>query len=141
MPPAIVAQGRTQRQPRYDTVEGVGIRCVIVDDSEHFRFSARCLLSAQGISILADAADSQQALRAVDERHPDVVLIDVQLGGESGFDLAERIRSSSVIMISASVTRDEAQELMPQSPAIGFLPKDELSAEAIKRILGQRDRG
>jgi DNA-binding NarL/FixJ family response regulator len=118
----------------------MGIRCVIVDDSEHFRFSARRLLSAQGISILADAADSRQALRAVDEQHPDVVLVDVHLGVESGFDLAERIRSSSVIMMSASVTRDEVEDLMPHSPAIGFLPKDELSADAIKRMLSQRDR-
>ncbi|GAA4244723.1 response regulator transcription factor [Dactylosporangium darangshiense] len=133
--------GRTQRQPRDGTVEGMEIRCVIVDDSEQFRFSARRLLSAQGISVLADAADSRQALRVVDERHPDVVLVDVHLGVENGFDLAERVRSSIVIMMSASVTPDEVEHLMPHSPAIGFLPKNELSADAIKRILSQRDRG
>jgi len=110
------------------------IRCVIVDDSERFRAGARRLLSTQGIAVVATAADSREALRAVAEQEPDVVLVDVGLGAESGFDLAPRIRHGAVIMVSSLAPEDLA-ELLEQSPAIGYLPKDQLSARAITYLL------
>jgi CheY-like chemotaxis protein len=68
------------------------------------------------------------------------VLIDVSLGDESGFDVARRLadddhaRSVPLILIS---TRSEAdlRDLITASPAEGFLPKSELSAQAIRRFL------
>jgi DNA-binding NarL/FixJ family response regulator len=110
------------------------IRCVIVDDSERFRVGARRLLTAQGIAVVADAANSQQALRAVQEQAPDVVLVDVGLGEESGFDLAARIETSPVIMVSAFAA-EEIADLLADSRAIGFLSKEHLSATAIKCLL------
>jgi DNA-binding response OmpR family regulator len=84
--------------------------------------------------VVATAADSRQALRAVEQEHPDVVLVDVGLGAESGFDLAARIRRSPVIMTSSLAAEDLA-ELLEESPAIGFLPKDKLSGCAICSLL------
>jgi DNA-binding NarL/FixJ family response regulator len=114
------------------------VRCVIVDDSERFRASARRLLTNQGIAVVADAADSRQALRAVEEHEADVVLVDVGLGAESGFDLADRI-DEPVIMVSSLAPEDVA-ELMGRSRAIGYLPKDQLSGGAIIHLL-RRPRG
>ncbi|GAA3449904.1 response regulator [Dactylosporangium matsuzakiense] len=113
------------------------IRCVIVDDSERFRASARRLLGAQGIAVVATAADSRQALRAVEEQDPDVVLVDVGLGPESGFELAAKIRDRAVIMVS-SLAPDDLAELLAASPAIGYLPKHELSGVAITVLLRTR---
>ncbi|WP_433611153.1 response regulator [Dactylosporangium sp. CA-139114] len=110
------------------------IRCVIVDDSERFRVSARRLLTAQGIAVVATASDIRQALLAVEEHEPDVVLVDVGLGAESGFDLAHRIRHSFVIMVS-SLDPDDLAELLAESPAIGYLSKDQLSGSAISHLL------
>jgi DNA-binding NarL/FixJ family response regulator len=110
------------------------IRCVIVDDSDRFRASARRLLANQGIAVVATAADSRQALRAVEEQKPDVVLVDVGLGTESGFELAARIRRCRVIMVS-SLDREDLAELLADSPAIGYLPKDQLSGCAITYLL------
>jgi DNA-binding NarL/FixJ family response regulator len=110
------------------------IRCVIVDDSERFRAGARRLLTAQGIAVVADAANSRQALQAVREQAPDVVLVDVGLGEESGFDLADRIDAIPVIMVSA-FSADEIADLLADSRAIGFLPKEHLSAAAIRCLL------
>lgn len=110
------------------------IRCVIVDDSERFRVGARRLLTAQGIAVVADVADSRQALRAVREHAPDVVLVDVGLGEESGFDLAARIEGSPVIMVSAFAA-EEVADLLAGSRAIGFLSKEHLSAAAIRCLL------
>jgi DNA-binding NarL/FixJ family response regulator len=64
------------------------------------------------------------------------------LGEESGFDLARLLAqdapggSAKVIMISARAETDYT-ELIAESPAAGFLPKSELSARGIGRILGQ----
>jgi chemotaxis response regulator CheB len=113
------------------------IRCVIVDDSEPFRTSARRLLTGQGIAVVATAADSRQALRAVQEQEPDVVLVDVGLGRESGFDLANRLSGRPVIMVS-SVAAEDLAELLDESPAIGYLPKQDLSGCAITLLLQQR---
>ena len=112
------------------------IRCVIVDDSERFRVGARRLLTAQGMSVVADAADSREALRVIREHTPDVVLVDVGLGTESGFDLAARIDTSPVIMVSAFAA-EEIADLLADSKAIGFLPKEHLSATAIRCLLTQ----
>ncbi|GAA2350627.1 response regulator transcription factor [Dactylosporangium salmoneum] len=110
------------------------IRCVIVDDSERFRSSAQRLLTDQGIVVVATASDSRQALRAVEEEHPDVVLVDVGLGAENGFELAARIRLSPVIMVS-SLSPEDVIDMLAESPAIGFLPKDQLSGYAICHLL------
>jgi DNA-binding NarL/FixJ family response regulator len=89
------------------------------------------------------ASNSAEALRQARALRPDVILVDIGLGDESGFDLArllaqdERGGRAEVILISARAEIDYA-ELIAQSPAAGFLVKSELSAQAISRILGLR---
>jgi two-component system nitrate/nitrite response regulator NarL len=114
------------------------MRCVIVDDSQQFLASAKRLLELHGLSIVGCAASRSEALALVDRLAPDVVLVDVELGGESGLDLAEelavRAGSAQVVMISTH-DRDEVVELLAESAAIGFLPKADLSARAIVDLL------
>src|SRR6185437_15854212 len=82
-----------------------------------------------------------EALRRAEELRPEVVLVDIMLGGESGFELARRLASShedggpAVILISTYSAADFAGPIAG-SPATGFLPKQELSADAIRRIAG-----
>jgi DNA-binding NarL/FixJ family response regulator len=114
------------------------LRCVIVDDDAPFIEAARILLEAHGVTVAGTASSSADALRAVDTLHPDVVLIDVRLGGESGFDAAARLAAGGytgeMIMISTHAAADYA-DLLSESPAAGFLPKAELSGAAIRRLL------
>jgi DNA-binding NarL/FixJ family response regulator len=77
-------------------------------------------------------------VRRVDELRPEVVLVDVDLGGESGFDLARRSANTPtprVILISTHA-KDDFDELIEESPAAGFISKSELSAAAIEAVLG-----
>ena len=67
------------------------LRCVIVDDSPAVLRAASELLEGQGIVVLGVAATGVQAVRLIDELEPDVVLVDIDLGPESGFDLARRL--------------------------------------------------
>jgi DNA-binding NarL/FixJ family response regulator len=123
------------------------LRCVIVDDSPAVLRAASELLEGEGIAVVAVAMTGEEALRLTEELKPDVVLIDIDLGAESGLDLARRIaqvgasRGSRTILISTYDAADFGK-LIADSPAIGFLPKSDLSAAAIDRLLAgaQDDR-
>jgi two-component system nitrate/nitrite response regulator NarL len=121
------------------TLGRVALRCLIVDDSEAFLASASRLLSAQGLEVVGRAWSGAEAVRLVQELEPDVALVDVQLGGEDGVEVARRLAatapSTRLIMIS-SHTQDELAELIADSPAAGFLPKSALGADAIGKLLG-----
>jgi DNA-binding NarL/FixJ family response regulator len=119
------------------------LRCLIVDDSDAFLATAGAVLERDGVAVVGVASSIAQALRQVRALQPDVVLADIGLGEESGFDLARLVRDGdrgpAVILISA---RDEADyaELIAASPAAGFLAKADLSAGAIARLLGRTPR-
>jgi DNA-binding NarL/FixJ family response regulator len=116
------------------------LRCLIVDDSPCFLNAARGLLERQGITVVGGASSSAEALQRATELRPDVILIDLDLGGESGFELARQLlreagkSRSAVILISTHCEQDYA-ELIAASPALGFLPKAALSADAIGELL------
>jgi DNA-binding NarL/FixJ family response regulator len=116
------------------------LRCLIIDDSAPFLDAARTLLEREGITVVGAASTIAEGLELVAELRPDVTLVDIDLGGESGFDLVEQLaddgseRSSRVILISTHAERDFA-DLIDESPADGFLAKSELSAAGIREIL------
>jgi CheY-like chemotaxis protein len=123
------------------------LRCVIVDDSPDVIRTARELLESEGIAVVGVATTGAEAMRLVEELEPDITLVDIDLGSESGFDLARRLvharagAGARSILIS---THDEADfaNLIEASPAIGFLPKPDLSANAIRRLLSRaQDEG
>lgn len=119
------------------------MRCLLVDDNAGFLASARALLAGQGVLVVGTASTGAEALRAAAVLRPDVVLVDVALGAEDGFELARRLAAggggqagAAVIMISAAAGADYA-DLVAASPAAGFLAKTELSAAGIAKILGR----
>ena len=110
------------------------IRCLIVDDNQPFLDAARLLLEREGLAVVGTATTSAQALRLEEELRPEVVLVDIRLGDESGFDLARRL-SGTVILISTHAQGEYAEEIAA-SPAAGFIPKAQLSASAVLRLAG-----
>ncbi|WP_327119541.1 response regulator transcription factor [Nocardia sp. NBC_01730] len=109
------------------------LRCLIIDDSPNFFAAARGLLEQQGVTVVGVAATGAEALRRVAQLRPDVALVDVNLGAESGFAVAERL-TVPVILISTHSEQDFA-ELIAESPAVGFLSKSALSSAAIDDLL------
>src|SRR5262245_48444622 len=116
----------------------VTMRCLIVDDNVAFGDAATDLLDGQGISVVGVATSARDALRKTDELRPQLALVDVKLGGESGFDvareLATRAKAPKVILISTEDGQD-FESLIDESPALGFLAKTDLSAAAIHALL------
>jgi DNA-binding NarL/FixJ family response regulator len=124
------------------------LRCLLVDDNDAFLETARTLLERQGVQVAGVASNIAGALRQARALRPDVVLVDIGLGEESGFDLArllaadgqggQRVRAD-VILISAQAERDYT-DLIAESPAAGFLHKPELSAQRISQLLNRQLR-
>ena len=117
---------------------------LIVDDHESFRAWARVLLEQAGYTVLGEAADGASAIRAAARLRPGVVLLDVQLPDIDGFEVARRLgderRPPAIVLIS---TRDAGDytERLERSCAVGFLPKEELTAEALAQLLSTCDSG
>lgn len=118
----------------------MALRCLIVDDSPGFLRSARVLLEREGVAVVGVASTGDEAVQRAEELKPDVLLLDIDLGEESGFDLAQRLQAevrmsaSQVILISTHAEEDFA-DLIAVTPVAGFLPKAELSAGAIREVL------
>jgi len=112
----------------------VQIRCLIVDDNQPFLDAARLLLKREGVAVVGVATTSAEALRLEEELQPDVVLVDIRLGDESGFELARRL-SGTVILISTHAQSEYAEEIIA-SQAAGFIPKAQLSASAVLCVAG-----
>ena len=98
------------------------------------------MLERAGIDVVGSAVTAEDALTCNHDLRPDVILVDIDLGPESGFDVAEALHRAgppepSVILISTHSEQDFA-DLIADSPALGFLPKFALSSESIRRMVG-----
>ena len=108
------------------------LRLLIVDDNRQFLEAARDLVEREGMTVVGVASTSADALRCADELQPDVALVDVVLGEESGLDLARQLarpatgRRPRVVLIS-TYAEEDLTELIGTTPAVGFLSKSSLS--------------
>jgi len=111
---------------------------LIVDDHADFRASARALLEAEGFDVVGEAAGSEQAVAEAARLRPEIVLLDIQLPGDDGFAVAERLAAESsgaaVVLISS---RDAAAygPRLDAAAARGFIAKRMLSGEALAALL------
>jgi len=115
------------------------LQCLIVDDYQPFLKVARANLERQGMAVVGVATNGTEAVARARELSPDVALVDISLGTESGFDVAREINPyvGSVILISSNdhYEDDDYAELIAGCPAVGFLSKATLSADAISKLV------
>jgi CheY-like chemotaxis protein len=124
----------------------VALRCLLVDDSARFLEAASKLLEGEGIAVVGVASTAAEGLARVRELAPDVALLDVDLNGESGFELAWQLAATSEGLPTRTVltsTRSESDfaELVAVTPVLGFISKNELSARAIRDFLADGSHG
>jgi two-component system nitrate/nitrite response regulator NarL len=123
------------------------VRLLIVDDNERFLAASRAILQRQGLEVIAVARSTAEGLLGAQLLRPDLVLVDIGLGEDSGFELVRQLASDddtadlNVILISTQ-SEDDFAELIRESPAVGFVSKWELSRSAIEEVLRRfhRDR-
>jgi DNA-binding NarL/FixJ family response regulator len=120
----------------------MGLRCLIVDDSESYVKAARAFLEQEGMTVVGVASTGEAAVRRVIELRPDVTLIDIDLCGSSGCELARRLAdegggAAGCLILTSAHAEEEFTDLIRASPVAGFLPKSALSADAILALMGR----
>jgi DNA-binding NarL/FixJ family response regulator len=116
------------------------LRCLIVDDNPRFGDEARSLLEHEGVSVVGVAASGDEAVVLAEQLRPDLALVDISLGDESGFDVAHRLVDSSkmpalAVILVSTYDEEEFSGRIARSPALGFIAKTRLSAERIRQLL------
>jgi DNA-binding NarL/FixJ family response regulator len=111
---------------------------LIVDDSGGFRRSARLLLEDDGFEIVGEAEDGRGAVEQVERLAPAVVVLDVQLAHDDGFDVAETLAARPdppvVVLVSTRPASSYADRLT-MTAARGFIAKADLSGEALAALI------
>jgi DNA-binding NarL/FixJ family response regulator len=88
--------------------------------------------------VVGEAPDGPSALLAVAALDPDVVVLDVQLPGLDGFDVAERLLAADPtlrIVLVSSRERSDYGGRIEASGALGFVTKGDLSGDVLERML------
>jgi DNA-binding NarL/FixJ family response regulator len=107
----------------------MGPSVLIVDDHAGFRAAACALLEADGFRVVGQASDGREAVAAAARLHPQLVLLDVQLPGRSGFKVAEQLAALPeppvVVLISVRPAASFGGRVEGAS-AVGFISKSDL---------------
>jgi DNA-binding NarL/FixJ family response regulator len=116
---------------------------LIVDDNSSFLAAARTLLERQGMAVIGVATSAAEGLKCATELKPEVILIDIELGEDSGFDLARELSrtaevSHAKLVLFSTYREEDFGELIAESPALGFIAKSHLSRRAIQQILEEQ---
>jgi DNA-binding NarL/FixJ family response regulator len=120
------------------------VRCLIVDDSATFTNAASGILEGAGIHVVGLASTAAEAVERYRRLRPDVTLVDVNLGADNGFDVVTMLSHEdtprpAMILVSTHSEHD-FEDLMAESPALGFVPKIALSGTAIRNLLATTER-
>ncbi|WP_261779036.1 MULTISPECIES: response regulator [unclassified Rhodococcus (in: high G+C Gram-positive bacteria)] len=128
-----------------DTMLFSDSRCLIVDDSAAFCAAAKTVLFEAGAAVVGTAATSADAVVVANTISPQLIIVDIDLGAESGFDVVEMLSTGdrdpqpAIVLVS---THDETDfmDLIDVSSAVGFLPKFELSATSLLQLMNSPSR-
>jgi CheY-like chemotaxis protein len=102
---------------------------LVVDDHPTFRATARALLEAEGFVVIGEAEDGESALEAMERLRPEIVLLDVQLPGIDGFEVAARATALGAVPQIVLTSSREASDFG------SLIAKDELSGAAMAALL------
>ncbi len=115
---------------------------LIVDDQAPFRTVARTVVAlAPGFSVVAEAETGEQALDRVDEHHPGLILMDINLPGISGIEATRRITSadaSATVILLSTYTQDDLPADARSCGAAAYVHKEDMSPALLRRIWDER---
>ena len=114
------------------------MRALIIDDERLARSALRRLLGAHPeVKIIGEAANPDEAIRAIDKTSPDVLFLDVEMPGGSGFDLLEKLEDVPAVIFTTAY--DEYAVRAFEVSALDYLVKP-ITAQRLAAALGRAQR-
>jgi DNA-binding NarL/FixJ family response regulator len=112
-----------------ESTDTVGV--LIVDDQAPFRDVARTVVAlSPGFDVVAEAASGEEAIAAADDRHPNLVLMDINLPGINGLEATRRIvddHPETIVILLSTYTRDDLPEDARACGAVRYVHKEDFS--------------
>ena len=109
---------------------------LIVDDQAPFRDVARTVVAlSPGFDVVAEAASGEEAVAAAAERHPQLVLMDINLPGINGLEATRRItddRPGTIVILLSTYTRDDLPEDARTCGAAKYVHKEDFSPAVLR---------
>jgi DNA-binding NarL/FixJ family response regulator len=115
-----------------------GVRVLLVDDQSLFREALATLLAVhEGVEVVGEAGDGDEALRKAAELAPDVVLMDLRMPVLDGIGATRRLRvEQPAVRVIALTTFDDDEDVFAalRAGAVGYLLKDVSSARLVEAV-------
>ena len=116
----------------------MGSSVLVVDDHDAFRAAARVMLEEAGLEVVGEADSGEQALEMLGRTLPDIVLLDIQLPGIDGIEVARRVFESGhapIIVLTSSRDAEDYGTRLKALPDAVFIGKPDLSGAALAAML------
>jgi DNA-binding NarL/FixJ family response regulator len=119
-------------------VSDTPISVLVVDDQLPFRDAARAVVDRlEGFHVIAEAASGEEAIEIVDAVHPQLVLMDINMGGIDGIEATSRITTAHPSTMVVLLSTYELSDLPPSartSGAAAYINKDDFGGRALRRL-------
>ena len=114
------------------------VRVLIVDDQAPFLAALRAVVARLGeFTLVGEATSGERAVELAEETKPDLVLMDINMGGIDGLEATSRIvqaRPETLVVLVSTYTLEQLPPHARTCGAAAYLNKDELSPRAVRRI-------
>jgi DNA-binding NarL/FixJ family response regulator len=127
-------------------IEGTDtVGVLIVDDQAPFRDVARTVVAlSPGFDVVAEAASGEEAIAAADDRHPNLVLMDINLPGINGLEATRRIvddHPETIVILLSTYTRDDLPEDARACGAVRYVHKEDFSPLILRETWDEHGDG
>jgi DNA-binding NarL/FixJ family response regulator len=116
---------------------------LVVDDQAPFRFAVKAVLRRlDGFELAGEAASGAEAIELVEELHPELVLMDINMPGMNGIEATQQIVAAHpevVVFLCSTYDIGDLPRNAAASGARGYLNKEHFGADVLRRLWQERD--
>ncbi|MDP8937081.1 MAG: response regulator transcription factor [Actinomycetota bacterium] len=126
-------------------MDSAAVSVLIVDDQAPFRRAAAAVVKVTGgFDVVGEAASGEEAVELVAELAPQLVLMDINMGGINGIEAARRITGACpdvVVVLLSTYQSDDLPADAATSGAVAYVNKDEFGPQVLQDVWGRRNGG